>query len=103
MLKCVIKARDPRLQRINVAAPGFLTTGPILEGALSTNLIPEAIPKVEASSSHPIIKEKEKELEKEEELVEVSDSKDDFKVFDQLLSLETSLGDLSLSPPARNI
>ena len=29
--KCVIKAKDPRLQRINVAAPGFLLSGPIPE------------------------------------------------------------------------
>ena len=86
MSKCVIKARDPHLQQINVATPGFLTTGPILEGAFSTNSILEGIPKVEASSSRPIIKEKEKELEKEEELVEVFNSKDDFEVFDQLLS-----------------
>ena len=27
--KCVIKARDPRLQRISVATPGFLIAGPI--------------------------------------------------------------------------
>ena len=30
--KCVIKARDPHLQRISVAALGFLITGPIPEG-----------------------------------------------------------------------
>ena len=27
--KCVIKARDPRLQRISVATPGFLIAGPV--------------------------------------------------------------------------
>ena len=27
--KCVIKARDPRLQRISVATPGFLIVGPV--------------------------------------------------------------------------
>ena len=27
--KCVIKARDPRLQRISVATPGFLIADPV--------------------------------------------------------------------------
>ena len=44
--KCVIKARDPRLQMISVAALGFLITGPIPKGILVTGLIPEGIPKV---------------------------------------------------------
>ena len=79
--KCIIKARDPRLQRISVANPGFLITGPIPECVLSTNPILEGIPKVEASSSRPIIKDKEKEQEKEKELVQVSDFEDNFKVF----------------------
>ena len=100
--KCIIKARDPWLQRISVAALGFLITGPILEGVLSTNPKPEGIPKVEASSSHPILKEKEKEQEKEKELVEVSSFEDDFEVFDQLFSLETSFGDLGTSSPTQN-
>ena len=30
--KCVIKARDPQLQRISVVAPGFLLSSLILEG-----------------------------------------------------------------------
>ena len=100
MPKCVIKARDPRLHQISVAAPGYLTTGPILEGILSTNPIPEGIPKVEASSSRSIIKEKEKKQEKEEKIVEVSDSEDDFEVLNQLLFPEISLGDLGYSSPA---
>ena len=96
MPKCVIKARDPRLQQINVAAPGFLITGPIPEDVLTTNCILEGKSKLEASFSHPIIKEKEKEQEEEEEeeIVEASDSKDDFEVFNQPLSLEIPLGDL---------
>ena len=44
--KCVIKARDLHLQRISVATPGFLITGPIPEGTLTTGPIPEGIPKV---------------------------------------------------------
>ena len=63
-----------------------LISGPISEGVLTTNPIPKGIPKVEASSSCPIIEEKEKEQEEEGEIVEVSDSEDDFGVFNQPLS-----------------
>ena len=86
--KCVIKAKDPRLHQISVATSGFLTTSPIPKGMLTTDPILEGIPKValpplyttgEATSSHPAIT-KEKE-EKEEEVVQVSDSKDKFEVF----------------------
>ena len=45
-LRCVIKAKDPRLHRISVAAPGFLISGPIPKGTLTTDPIPEGIPKV---------------------------------------------------------
>ena len=99
--KCVIKARDPRLQRISVIAPSFLITDPIPESVLSTNPIPEGIPQVEASFSYPIIKEKEKEQEQEKEIVEVSDSEDDYEVFNQPLSSEIPLGDLGHSSPAQ--
>ena len=69
--KCIIKARNPRLHQISVAAPDFLTTDPIPEGTLTTTLIPEGIPRValpsqhiaeeEATSSQPATKEKEEE------------------------------------------
>ena len=97
--KCVIKARDPRLQRISVAAPGFLITNPILEGILTSNPILEGIPKVETSSSRSIIKEKENEQEEEEEIVEVSDY---FKIFNQPLSSDTSTGDLGQSSSSQS-
>ena len=87
-LKCVIKSRDPRLHRISVVASGFLISGPILEGILTTIPIPEGVPKVKASTSHPINKEKEEEKEKEEgEIFEVSDSENKFEVFNWPLSL----------------
>ena len=87
--KCVVKARDPRLHQINVATMGFLIFGPIPEGVLNTNPIPEGIPRVEASSSSLIVKENEEEEEEEEEgeIVEVSDSEDNFDVFNQSESL----------------
>ena len=98
--KCVIKARDPRLQRINVAAPGFLISNPISEGVLTTNPILKGIPKVETSSSHPITEEKEKEQEEEGEIVEVSDFEDNFGVFNQPLSPDASSGGLEQSSPS---
>jgi len=107
--KCVIKARDPCLQRISVAALRFLITGPILEGTLTTNPIPEGIPKVtlppqptveEGTFSHPsIIKEEE---EKEEGVVEVSNFEDEFDVFEQILSLEALPSDLGSSFSAQS-
>ena len=100
-LKCVIKAKDLRLQRISVAGPGFLISGSIPEGTLATGLIPEGIPRVTQPPQHTaeegtysqlaLIKEEE-----EEEIVEVSDSKDKFGIFDQILFQETSPVDLSL-------
>ena len=45
-LKCVIKARDPCLHRISVATPGFLLTGLIPEGTLTSEPIHEGILKV---------------------------------------------------------
>ena len=68
--KCVIKARDPHLQRISVATLGFLISGSIPEGTLATGSIPEGIPKVtqppqhtakEGTSSHPALIEEEEE------------------------------------------
>ena len=98
--KCVIKANKPRLQRISVAAPGFLLPGPKPEGVQATTPIFEGMPKVEApspqqttgaaTSSRPINTE-------EEEVVEVVDSEDEFEVFNQTLSPETSVPDLG--PP----
>ena len=67
--RCVIKARDPHLHRISVAAPGFFTTGPIPEGTLTIVPKPAGIAKValpsqrsveeEATSSQPSTKGEE--------------------------------------------
>ena len=87
-----------RLHRIKVTASGFLTIGPIPKDTLTTDPIPESIPKValpfqrateeEVTSSQPSIKE-------EEGIVE--DSEDDFKIVNQTLSPEALTGDLSHS------
>ena len=76
---------------------------------LTTNPIPEGIPKValplqyttgEATSSHPAITKEEEE--KEEEVVEVSDSEDEFKVFNQPLSPEASTSDVGHPFPTQS-
>jgi len=101
--KCVIKARDPQLQRINIAAPSFLLSIPVPKGTLTTKPILEGIPKVapplqhateeEATSSQPSSMERE-------EIIEVSDTEgskdfeDDFEVFNRPLSPKASTGDL---------
>ena len=100
-LRCVIKVRDPRLQRINVATPSFLTIGPIPESTLTTDPIPEGIPKValpsqraveeEATSSQPSTKGEEGVVI----VFDFEDYGDDFEVFNHPLSPDTPSGDLS--------
>ena len=74
--------------------------GPIPEGILATGPIPEGIPKVaqppqhtveEGISSHPTFI---KEEEEKEEVVEAFNSKDEFEIFDQILSPKALSGDL---------
>ena len=105
-LKCVIKARDLRLHRISVAVPSFLISGQIPKGVLTTTTILEEVPKVEASSSHPISKEEEEEKEKEKEegeIFEVFDSEDDFEVLNQPLSLVKESQVQEASPVLNNM
>ena len=104
--KCVIKARDPRLHWISVVTPGFLTTGPIPKGTLTTIPIPKGIPRValpfqcaakeEATSSQPATKEGEEE--KDKEVVEVTDSEDNFAIFNQPLYPKFQVRDSSHPP-----
>ena len=71
--KCVIKAYDPRLHRINVAVEGFL----LPKGASFL----EGVPLVGSSSSCLMVKEEEEKTEKEEEVVKLGLSEDEFEVF----------------------
>ena len=93
--KCVIKAKEPRLHQISVAAPGFLTTNPIPEGITKVALPFQRTAEEEATPSQPTIKEGE-------EVVEVSDLEEDFEVFNQPLSLEVSTSDLGRPFPAQS-
>ena len=54
--KCMIKARDPLLQRISVAALGFLLLGPKVEGVEITTPILEGIPKAGVSSQQRTVR-----------------------------------------------
>ena len=67
--KCVIKTKDPRLHRINVAYEGFVVSEgiPIPEGTPLTQPLFMATPSIGASSSQPVLQEKEEGEEKEEE------------------------------------
>ena len=93
--KCVIRARDPRLHRISVAYEGFIVPEgiPLPQYTSHTEPLFVASISVGTSSSLPTLREKEikgrKEKEKgEEEVVAVSESSDDFGIFDQPISPE---------------
>ena len=103
--KCVIKAKDPRLHRINVAYEGFVVSEgiPIPEGTPLTQPLFMATPSIRASSSQPVLQEEEEGEEKEEEqeeeeeeenpegIVTLSESLEEFEVFNQ----PPSSGDIS--------
>ena len=93
--KCVIRARDPRLHRINVAYEGFIVPEGIPLPQYTSRTEPLFVVSVsaETSSSLPTLREREikgrKEKEKgEEEVVAVSESSDDFGIFDKPISPE---------------
>ena len=90
--KYVIRARDPRLHRINIAYQGFVVPEgiPLPRDTPRTQPLFVATPSVEASSSQLVLKEEEdrrkeeEEEEKEEnqeEVVDLTDSSDEFEVF----------------------
>ena len=88
--RCVIKARDPRLHRISVAYEGVMVPEgiPIPEGTPFTQPLPVATFSTRISSS-PLVpqEEEEREEEREEEgFVDLTDTLDEFEVFNQPLS-----------------
>ena len=98
-LKCMIKVKDPRLHLVNVAAPGFLNPSPAPKGVLKVTL-PLQYTAEEPTPSQPAIKEEE-----EEDIIEISDSGDDFEVFNPPESPESQVGDsnhLHLAQVSRN-
>ena len=93
--KYVIKARDPRLHRINVAFEGFIVPKgiPLPQDTSRTQTLFMATPSIGVSSSQPVLEEEEEKEEEEEErspeeVVDLSDSSDEFEVFNQTLPSE---------------
>ena len=86
-LRCVIRAKDPRLHRINVAYEGFV----VPEGVPLPTSIPFTQPLLVATlsarvpSPSPIlqVEEEEEEEQEEEGFVDLTESTDKFEVFNQ--------------------
>ena len=72
--KYVIKAKDPRLQKITVAEHGFFFP--------------------EGSSSQQAAKTEERGVESEEQVIELDQSEDEFSAFDQFDPSKDPFGDL---------
>ena len=106
--KYVIKAHDPRLHRISIAYQGFIVPEgvPIPEGTPRTQPLFMATPSIGASSSQLILEEREEGKEEEEEEeekerdlegnVDLTDSSDEFKVFNQPPSPESILEEMGI-------
>ena len=91
----MIKAKDPRIHLINIVVLSFLNPSPAPKGVQQVEPLPPYTAEDKATPSQPTIKEEE------EEVVEVSDSKDEFKVFNKLQSLKAPTGDFSDLPLAQ--
>ena len=89
--KYVIKAKDPRLQRITVAEHGFLLPkGSSAQGGVTL---------AGSSSSQQATETEEGRAEGEEQVVELGQSEDEFGVFDQFDSSMDPFGDLGNPKP----
>ena len=99
--KYVIRAHDPRLRRINVSYQGFIVLEgvPLPRDTPRTQPLFDATPSVGASSSQLILKEEEERREEEEnleEVVDLTDSSDEFKVFNQTINSEDAFDDMGV-------
>ena len=104
--KCVIRAIDCRLQRINVAYQGFIVPKgiPLPKDTARTEPLFVAAISSGASSSQPALKEEEAEekeedegeKEEEEGVVELSDSSEDFGIFEQSTHSEEDLDEMGV-------
>ena len=85
--RCVIKAKDPRLHRISVAYERFVVPKgiPLPENTPFTQSLPVATLLEGILSPSPILQEEEEEREEEEEqgFMDLTESVDEFKVFNQ--------------------
>ena len=85
--RCVIRAKDPRLHRISVAYERFVVPKgiPLPENTPFTQSLPVATLLEGILSPSPILQEEEEEREEEEEqgFMDLTESVDEFKVFNQ--------------------
>ena len=84
--KHVIKAKDPRLQKIKVTEDGF----EFPEDPSTSEGVTVAVP----SSSHTFPEAAEEDLEREGDTADFGPPEDDFSVFEQLHQSEDPSGDL---------
>ena len=98
--RCVIRARDPRLHKISVAYEGFVVPQgiPLPRYLPFTQPLPVATFAVGATSSPPILQvEEEEEAEQEEEgFVDLTESTNDYEVFNQLSPPQDVPEDMSI-------
>ena len=85
--KCVIRAKDPQLHRISVAYEGFMVPEgiPLPKSTPFTQSLPVATLSAEVSSPSPILQEEEEGKEEQEEqgFMDLTESVDEFEVFNQ--------------------
>ena len=86
-LRCVIRAKDPRLHRISVAYEGFVVPEgvPLPTSTPFTQPLPVATLSAGVPSPSPIlqVREEEEEEQEEEGFVDLTESTDEFEVFNQ--------------------
>ena len=84
-LRCMIRAKDPRLHLISVAYEGFVVPEgiPLPRSTPLTQPLPVATLSARVPSPSPIlqVEEEEKEEQKEKGLVDLTKSTNDFEVF----------------------
>ena len=99
-LWCVIKAKDPRLHRINVAYEGFVVPEGITlpKHTPSTKSLSVATLLAGVSSSSHILQEEEEGQEEQEEqgFVDLTESIDEFEVFNQPPSPKSLLEEMDI-------
>ena len=85
--RCVIRAKDPWLHRISVAYEGFVIPEgiPLPRYPALTQPLPVATLAARTTSSSPIlqVEEEEEEEHEEEGFVDLTESTDDYEVFNQ--------------------
>ena len=103
--RCVIRAKDSRLHRISVAYEGFVVPEgiPLPINTPFTQPLPVATLSAEVPSPSPIFQIGEKE-EEEEGFVDLTESTDEFEVFNQPSSPKNLLDEMSIQrKPQRSL